>query len=598
MADWSTISALATGGGTLVLALATFASVRSSNRTARIAEQSLLIGVRPLLMPSRLEDPPFRVFWSDEHLATLRGGIACVDVVDGQMYLAFSLRNAANGIAVLQAWSIITDYSPSDPPSDLDAMRRQGRDLYIPAGDVGFSGGGGVAQILTDVRCTPAACCDGKRRPSSISSQRPRGRAAGDQSVLVGLFGALGVGSWRGAPLERGSRRPASTGLNREVSEDPSTDPRRWFTLAIVITSIVHRGARQLGSQRLAIPDHPCGVPRRCRACSLVVSGHAVVRDAAHHRRPSGRPRRPRRMFTIGALALRYGLVARGTVVVGAEPRPRRGPHRGDRRVVDAPGDARHPLDHVRGRERATAFAAWGAPPVRAAFGPVVGGFLTTNYSWRWAFGVNVIVAPFAIVGALTFMRKGTRADHRVRIDVPGAVMVAAGLFLLVFALSEGGTYGWLDPIKDFRLAGSVVWPSSLGLSMIPFVVVAAVVMLGAFTAYERWKERRGDDPLFEFGQLRHKGFRYGLLTSLAVSMGQLGMLFVVPVFLQDGERLSAETSGFWMIPVGLFILAGAQLGRPFTRRIGVTRVVQLGLASEAAGLLILAPSIAEAHVH
>ena len=138
MADWSTISALATGGGTLVLALATFASVRSSNRTARIAEQSLLIGVRPLLMPSRLEDPPFRVFWSDEHLATLRGGIACIDVVDGRIYLAFSLRNAASGIAVLQAWWVRTDFSPGDPRPDPDAMRLQGRDLYIPAGDVGF----------------------------------------------------------------------------------------------------------------------------------------------------------------------------------------------------------------------------------------------------------------------------------------------------------------------------------------------------------------------------------------------------------------------------------------------------------------------------
>jgi hypothetical protein len=138
MTDWSTISALATGGGTLVLAIATFASVRSSNRTARIAEQSLLVGLRPLLMPSRLEDPPFRVFWADEHGATLRGGIACIDVIDDRIYLAFSLRNAANGIAVLQAWSILPDYAPSDPPSEPDSMHLQARDLYIPAGDVGF----------------------------------------------------------------------------------------------------------------------------------------------------------------------------------------------------------------------------------------------------------------------------------------------------------------------------------------------------------------------------------------------------------------------------------------------------------------------------
>lgn len=100
MADWSTISALATGGGTLVLALATFASVRSSNRTARIAEQSLLIGVRPLLMPSRLEDAPFRVFWSDEH----EGGQRVIS----RFSLAYSERSEWD-VGVAHHWNVDRD---------------------------------------------------------------------------------------------------------------------------------------------------------------------------------------------------------------------------------------------------------------------------------------------------------------------------------------------------------------------------------------------------------------------------------------------------------------------------------------------------------
>ena len=68
MADWVTISALATAGGTLVLAGATYASVRSANRAARVAERSLLAGLRPLLMPSRLDDPPQKVTFVDEKL--------------------------------------------------------------------------------------------------------------------------------------------------------------------------------------------------------------------------------------------------------------------------------------------------------------------------------------------------------------------------------------------------------------------------------------------------------------------------------------------------------------------------------------------------
>src|SRR5579864_8973823 len=104
MADWVTISALATGGGTLVLAVATFASVRSANRAARAAERSLRAGLRPLLVPSRPEDPPQKVGFVDDHFVHLDGGAASAEVGDGAIYLALALRNAGSGIAVLDRW--------------------------------------------------------------------------------------------------------------------------------------------------------------------------------------------------------------------------------------------------------------------------------------------------------------------------------------------------------------------------------------------------------------------------------------------------------------------------------------------------------------
>jgi hypothetical protein len=95
MADWVTISSLATAGGTLVLAVATFASVRSANQAARTAERALQVGLRPLLMPSRLEDPLVKVMWVDGHYSRLEDGI---------VYLAMSLRNVGSGMAVLHGW--------------------------------------------------------------------------------------------------------------------------------------------------------------------------------------------------------------------------------------------------------------------------------------------------------------------------------------------------------------------------------------------------------------------------------------------------------------------------------------------------------------
>jgi predicted MFS family arabinose efflux permease len=221
--------------------------------------------------------------------------------------------------------------------------------------------------------------------------------------------------------------------------------------------------------------------------------------------------------------------------------------------------------------------------------GPVVGGFLTTEYSWRWAFRINVIIAPAAIVGALIVMAKSPRDPQRRQVDVPGAALIAAGMFLLVFALSEGPIYGWLIPTKDFAAAGTTIWPMSAPISMIPVAIVVAVIVLTGFYRLERAKERDDRAPLFEFGQLRHPTFRYGLLTTIVLAMGQLGLLFVLPVFLQDGKHLSAETNGLWVLPTGLFIVIGAQVGGRLTRRIGTTAVARTGLALETVGLLAIA---------
>jgi hypothetical protein len=120
MTDWATISSLATAGATLLLALGTFASVRSANRAARAAERTLLAGLRPVLAPSRLEDPSDKITWVDDHWATLNGGRASIELADGRIYLATSLRNVSAGIAVLQGWHSTPEYRPGQPHTDLD----------------------------------------------------------------------------------------------------------------------------------------------------------------------------------------------------------------------------------------------------------------------------------------------------------------------------------------------------------------------------------------------------------------------------------------------------------------------------------------------
>jgi hypothetical protein len=136
--DWTNVSALATGLGTLVLAVATFAAVRSANRAARAAERSLLAGLRPLLVPSRLEDGPQKVFFGDGKHVVIPGGAAAAEYDDGIVYLAISVRNAGSGIGVLHGWLFHPGDHRSDDHDELARFTLQTRDIYIPAGDTGF----------------------------------------------------------------------------------------------------------------------------------------------------------------------------------------------------------------------------------------------------------------------------------------------------------------------------------------------------------------------------------------------------------------------------------------------------------------------------
>ncbi len=152
--DWATISSLATAAGTLVLGIATFAAVRSSNRSARIAEAALQEQRRPLLAPSRLEDPKQKIMFLEGKWVSASGGHGVVEHIDGIVYFAVSLRNVGSGIAVCQGWTAkpLVQLSPGvlthTPLEDVkaqflshtspDDIHLQSRDLYVPAGDIGM----------------------------------------------------------------------------------------------------------------------------------------------------------------------------------------------------------------------------------------------------------------------------------------------------------------------------------------------------------------------------------------------------------------------------------------------------------------------------
>lgn len=135
-----TIASFCTAAGTLVLALATFSAIRSSNRYARVAERSLLASQRPVLTPSRDDDPVERVRFGDGYTLEVHGHGCAFELGDEGLYMAIGIRNGGNGLAVIHAWrpEVRPGMHPEDTAPALEDFRRQSRDLFIPADYPGF----------------------------------------------------------------------------------------------------------------------------------------------------------------------------------------------------------------------------------------------------------------------------------------------------------------------------------------------------------------------------------------------------------------------------------------------------------------------------
>jgi len=237
------------------------------------------------------------------------------------------------------------------------------------------------------------------------------------------------------------------------------------------------------------------------------------------------------------------------------------------------------------GKERAVAFAIWGSTIGGfAAIGPLIGGWLTTDASWRWAFLVNVPIGALIVVGILLFIPETSDPSVRKGIDVPGNLLVVVGFGALVFSLIEGVHYGWWTATERFALGGAT-WPSGW-ISPIPLIFAVGVVSLVLFVVVESSRKRRDRVVLVDLGLFGIRSFGVGNVAALVVALGEFGILFVLPLFLQGVLGYSALRTGVLLLSlaVGTFVAGGAT--PQLAKRIGARGVARLGLALEAVGIL------------
>ena len=235
---------------------------------------------------------------------------------------------------------------------------------------------------------------------------------------------------------------------------------------------------------------------------------------------------------------------------------------------------------NYRGADRAVVYGVLGGVAgAGIAVGPIIGGWATTDLSWRVVFAGEVVIAAFILAGT-RLMREPELTDAPPRLDWVGSVLVALGLGLLVVGVLQASNWGWLRPHN------SPVEP--FGFALTPFVIAAGVLVLFGFRGWQRHREESGRDPLVHLGLFRIGALRGGLAMLFAQNLILMGIFFTVPLYLQIVNGLDALDTGVRMLPASIGLFVAALAGSGLSAKMAARPIVRIGLAITFAATLLL----------
>ncbi len=242
------------------------------------------------------------------------------------------------------------------------------------------------------------------------------------------------------------------------------------------------------------------------------------------------------------------------------------------------------------GKQRGAAYAIiGGVAGAGIAVGPILGGWATTEFTWRIVF-VGEVVLILIILAMVRLVQDVANPGPKPRFDVIGAALSAVGLGLIVLGVLQSSTWGWVEP------ANSPVEP--LGFSLTIFVIAAGAALLWGFVVWQRHREKTGRDPLVHLALLKIPPLRAGLFGLTSQNLILMGIFFTVPLYLQLVLGLNALETGIKMLPVSIAMFIASALGARLASRYSVRGIVRSGLAITAvAGVILLAtiqPDLAE----
>jgi MFS family permease len=238
------------------------------------------------------------------------------------------------------------------------------------------------------------------------------------------------------------------------------------------------------------------------------------------------------------------------------------------------------------GRERALAYALLGGiAAVAVAAGPLIGGWVTTEFSWRYVFAGETVVV-IAILLLRGQIARAPGPERRPRLDVVGVALSSSGLGLIVFAILRSSVWGFVRPRTPPTISGTEITP--LGFSPVSFMVLGGLALLWGFAAWEQRCARLGRDQLLDTTMLAIAQLRAGLSTLLGQQLVLMGTFFVIPVYLQVVLGLDAFETGKRLLPLSVAMLVFALLGPRIAARRSPRTVAQAGLVAVSIGAIVM----------